>query len=61
MSEVAKELSERMRRSFIPVREVIHSSDVSNVFSSCLLSNISGGTYPPIAVIEAVVEAVVPG
>jgi len=51
ISEVANDLSLSMRLSLIPVLVVIHSSDVSTIFSSVLLSRIVLGTYPPTAVI----------
>ncbi|MNE49441.1 hypothetical protein D3C80_1439590 [compost metagenome] len=55
MSEVAKDLSESIRLSLIPVREVIHWSEVSTIFSRVLLSKMVSGTKPPMAVIVAFV------
>ena len=36
-----------IRRSRIPVREMIHSSDVSTAIASSMLVNFFVGTYPP--------------
>src|SRR5665213_2785769 len=45
--------SRRMWRSLIPVRDVIHSSEVSRYDSKNLLSRISSGTQCPTAVMPA--------
>ena len=43
----------RIRRSLIPVLEVIQASLVSTIFSKSSLDKIVSGTYPPTAVIAA--------
>ena len=43
-----------MRRSLMPVREVIHSSVVSTIFSRSALVKIFSGTYEPTPVMEQV-------
>jgi hypothetical protein len=50
-SEVNSSLA-AMRRSLIPVREVIHSSVVSTIFSSSKLVSALAGTYAPTPAIE---------
>src|SRR5205814_9954278 len=50
-SEVNSSLA-ASRRSFIPVREVIHSSEVSTIFSRSALVRILAGTYEPTPEIE---------
>jgi hypothetical protein len=42
-----------MRRSRIPVRETIHSSLVSTIFSKSAFVSTRSGTYEPIATIRA--------
>src|ERR1022692_3535983 len=41
-----------MRRSLMPVRVVIHSSEVSTIFSRSALVRIFSGTYEPTPVME---------
>ena len=43
-----------MRRSRMPVRVTIHSSDVSTIFSNSALVRIRSGTYEPVPMIETV-------
>ena len=43
-----------MRRSLMPVRVVIHSSEVSTIFSRSALVRIFSGTYEPTPVMEQV-------
>ena len=50
ISEVAV-FSSTKRRSLIPVRVVIHSSDVSTIFSKSALVTTLSGTYMPIPAI----------
>src|SRR6266550_6828264 len=47
-------LGAAMRRCRMPVRLVIHSSDVSTIFSRSALVRILSGTYDPREVIEQV-------
>ena len=53
MSDVALVGSLRILRSWIPVRERIHSSLVSTIFSRSALVNTSSGKYPATAVMAA--------
>ena len=53
MSLLALPGSRRILRSTIPVRERIHSSLVSTIFSKSKLVSLVSGTYPPTAVIIA--------
>jgi hypothetical protein len=43
-----------MRRSLMPVRDVIHSSEVSTIFSRSAFVRIFSGTYEPTPVMEQV-------
>src|SRR6266581_7885727 len=52
-SEVNSSLA-ASRRSWIPVRDVIHSSEVSTIFSRSALVRILAGTYEPTPEIEQV-------
>src|ERR1700722_14199231 len=54
-SDVAFPGSVKILLSSIPVRERIHSSLVSTIFSRSALVNFCSGTYPPIAVMAAVI------
>ena len=53
MSEVALLGSFKMRRSSIPVRVRIHSSEVSTIFSKSWLVSLSSGRYPATQVMAA--------
>ena len=53
MYDVPNVSSSSMRRSFMPVRVVIHSSDVSTLRLRSSLVSLDWGTYPPMAVIAA--------
>ncbi len=53
MSEVNSSFA-AMRRSLMPVRVVIHSSDVSTIFSRSALVKTFSGTYDPTPVMEQV-------
>jgi hypothetical protein len=55
MSDVASPSPFSILRSLIPVRDCIHSSFVSTIFSKSLLERISGGTHPLTAVMAAVI------
>ena len=46
--------SAAMRRSRMPVREVIHSSEVSTIFSSSALVSTLSGRYLPVPMMETV-------
>ncbi len=50
MSEVTSP-GAAIRRSLMPVRSVIHSSDVSTIFSRSLLVRTFSGTYDPVPMI----------
>ena len=52
MSDVAR-FSSKILRSLIPVRLIIHSSDVSQNCSKSVFDLLFGGIYPPIPVIAA--------
>ena len=54
-SEVARPSPLRICLSSIPVLVLIHSSLVSTIFSKSALVSTSFGTYPPTAVIAAVI------
>ena len=55
MSDVALLGSFRMRRSSMPVRVRIHSSEVSTIFSRSALVSLSSGKYPATHVIAAAI------
>src|SRR4051812_26930636 len=46
--------SAAMRRSPMPVRERIHSSDVSTIFSNSAFVRMRSGRYEPVPIIETV-------
>src|SRR3954468_16731715 len=53
ISEV-NSFSAAMRRSLIPVRERIHSSEVSTIFSNSALVRTRSGKYEPVPMTETV-------
>src|SRR5882757_10484516 len=58
-SEVALPGSFRILLSSMPVRVRIHSSLVSTIFSRSAFVKLSSGTYPPIAVMAAVIFSLI--